>query len=315
MDLIIPRPSPRRLPSTRSSSRIAGIAFLLALYAVPAAAAWLGVSVQDLSPALAEAMELREASGVLVTDVISGGPADRCGLRARDVIVEVDSTPVEHSNDLVDLLAKRSVGDRVAIRLRRGAHSVDLTAVLGPSPSPERGRPNASDRDPRGEGDRFEPLERTAFGPQIGVDVFPLNDDLARAVGAAEAEGLLVLRVREKGPAAAAGLRAGDVIVRMNDRKVRESSDIREALRSRTPEEKWKAEVIRDRRTIVIEGGIDPAWRLPRPGEPSRAPRLRDRGDMSVWAIRQWRRLDREMKDLRTRLEDLERRARDRDDR
>jgi serine protease Do len=260
-------------------------------------------------------MELREASGVLVTDVISDGPADRCGLRARDVIVKVDGTPVEHSKDLVDLLSKRSAGDEVAIQVRRGADSVDMTAVLSASPSPEHGRPSLSDRERGAEGDRFGPLHRAAFGPQIGVDVFPLNADLARAVGAAEAEGLLVLRVRENSPAAAAGLRAGDVIVRMNDREVRESSDIREALRSPIAGEKWKAEVIRDRRTTVIEGGTDPAWRLPRPGEPLRAPRLRDRGDMSVWANRQWRRLDREVKDLRTRLEELERRARGRDDR
>ncbi len=289
---------------------------LLVAYAVPATAAWLGVSVQDLSPALAEAMELREASGALVTDVIPGGPADRCGLRARDVIVEVAGTPVEHSKDLVDLLSERSPGDKIAIRVRRGAHPIDLSAVLSASPPPEGGRPLAeANRERRAEDDRSEPPDRGAFGPQIGVEVFPLNHDLAHAVGAGEVEGLLVLRVRENGPAAAAGLRAGDVILRMNDREVRASSDIREALRSNGSEETWKAEVIRDRKSVVIEGRIDPAWRLLRPQAPSRAPKLRDQGDMSVWANRQWRRLDREMNDLRDRLEDLERRGRERDGR
>jgi serine protease Do len=306
-----PRPSRRARLSTRSIRPLTGAAFLLVLFSFPAAAAWLGVSVQDLTPSLAEAMELPKTSGVLVTDVVPGSPADRCGLHARDVIVKVGGTAVEHPSELVDLLSARAPGDRVAIQAWRGSSLIDVDAELEAprTREPARTRPE-DDRDRRIGPNREGRPGPAATGPQIGIDVYPLNEDLAHALRADRSEGVLVLQVRKESPAEKSGLRPGDILLRINDRGVQAPADIREALRSRDVDEDWTAVVVRDGRAVTLTGRIDPAWRSPGPQRSLRSPVLPDRGEMSVWTNRQWRRLDREMQELRNRIEDLERRLR-----
>ena len=91
----------------------------------------LGVYIADLTPALAAARGIAASRGILVTDVIAGGPAERAGIQDDDVIVAVDATPVESTSALIRLfLTDYAVGDEVTITLLRASVQQTVTLTL-----------------------------------------------------------------------------------------------------------------------------------------------------------------------------------------
>ncbi len=89
----------------------------------------LGVFIADLTPALAAERGIAASRGILVTDVIAGGPAERAGIQDDDVIVAIDATPVASTSELIRLfLTDYHVGDEVTVTLLRA--SVQQTVTL-----------------------------------------------------------------------------------------------------------------------------------------------------------------------------------------
>ncbi|HET6369666.1 MAG TPA: PDZ domain-containing protein, partial [Nitrospiria bacterium] len=80
---------------------------------------WLGITVQNVSPRDAFRLGLDSSSGVVVTMVRQGGPADRGGMKQEDVIVEFDGRPVENVSRLKEMVGKSSPGSRVKIKIIR----------------------------------------------------------------------------------------------------------------------------------------------------------------------------------------------------
>ena len=109
---------------------------------------WLGIRGVDLNSFLAEELNLVARRGVLIQDVIPGGPAAQAGLRgaennpaAGDVIQSIDGQPIEGIADLVANADRHQVGDRVTLSVLRGGQSVDVVVALGDFPQealPER---------------------------------------------------------------------------------------------------------------------------------------------------------------------------------
>jgi S1-C subfamily serine protease len=96
---------------------------------------WLGITGQDVTPAIAEAFGLKEPRGVLVSDVTEGGPAQRAGLRTGDVIGAIDGEPAASSFEVLNLIASRPPGARLRVGGWRGAARLDLEIVLGERPA------------------------------------------------------------------------------------------------------------------------------------------------------------------------------------
>ena len=90
---------------------------------------WLGLSVVDLTPDVAKSFGRQSYSGVMVSDVVAGSPAQRAGLRAGDIILEVDRTPVRRAQALRWKVAQSGPGSPVRVRLTRAGHAVLATVT------------------------------------------------------------------------------------------------------------------------------------------------------------------------------------------
>ncbi len=103
--------------------------------------AWLGVRTQSITPGLADALGLKERSGVLVIQVVAGSPAERAGLRATgspsasdDIITAVDGRTLASAEDLTKYLDTKHVGDKVTLQVLRQGTRISISATLGAFP-------------------------------------------------------------------------------------------------------------------------------------------------------------------------------------
>lgn len=96
---------------------------------------WIGISYGDLTPALARAYHLPVNTGVVVSDVDSGGPAAAAGVRKGDIVLSVDGRNVDDGGDLQMALREKRVGDTVKIGMLRSSKRVNLSVTLKEMPT------------------------------------------------------------------------------------------------------------------------------------------------------------------------------------
>jgi serine protease Do len=178
--------------------------------------AWgfLGVSIQDLTQDLARAMGFSETKGALVNNVLSGQPADAAGIKRGDIIVAFDGKPVSDVRALQRAVSFTSVGKQVEVQVFRGGTLESVKVKVGEAERVERQASAA-------------PARR-----DLGMTVEELDAEKAKKFKLREDEdGLVVSDVAKGGPAAGAGVRAGDLVREVNRREVRSLEGFRSALR------------------------------------------------------------------------------------
>jgi serine protease Do len=178
--------------------------------------AWgfLGVSIQDLTGDLAKALGVPETKGALVNHVLSGQSAEAAGIKRGDIIVSFDGKPVSDVRALQRAVAFTSVGKQVEVQLFRGGKVETVMVRLGESISAETPAFTAPGR------------------RDLGMTVEELDAEKAKKFKIREGEeGLVVSDVAKGGPAAGAGVRAGDLLREVNRREVRSLEGYRGALR------------------------------------------------------------------------------------
>jgi len=179
----------------------------------------LGVTVQSVNADLAASLKLPSASGALVSGVEPGGPASKAGFEQGDVITALNGESVVDSNALRNRIASIKPGSEATFDVLRNGQSRTLRATLGEIESSEL---HASNR--RGESRNRE------FGP-TGMSVEPLTPDVARELGlSGNKDGVVVRDVNPDGTAAEAGLKAGDVIRKVNGETVKNPGELKLAL-------------------------------------------------------------------------------------
>lgn len=99
---------------------------------------WLGIEAQDLTPELAESFGAKNLAGVVVAGVLRGGPADRHGVKAGDVITHVNNQPVSNATQLVNSIAKIKPGTEAKLRGLRNSKELDLGVQVGERPPPQK---------------------------------------------------------------------------------------------------------------------------------------------------------------------------------
>jgi len=182
--------------------------------------AWLGVELQDLDPALRQAFDFK-GPGVLVTRVVPGSPADRCGLERGDIITKVGGRDVQSASQVIRRIRAYDPGDTVKfIRIRKGRKD-DVQAKLVETPARLGGR----ERGPM-------PWASRSY---LGARVESLSSNLASYFGVEPETGVLVVSVHEDSPADRAGLKAGDVILNVGTARVRSPEELADAVQAEDP--------------------------------------------------------------------------------
>ena len=184
---------------------------------------WLGVSLQPLTPELAESLGLADAKGVLVVDVTPNSPADRAGIRRADVVTEAGGRPTQDGKTLARAIGAMEPGDEVTITVLRGgkAHSLDVELAGWPEDD--------------GEAVAAAPAS-VPGGPRLGVILERRNGQL------------VIARVHPDSPAAEANLRPGDVLLGIDNEPVEDRGAVREALRKAAENGRGRALVLIERR-------------------------------------------------------------------
>jgi serine protease Do len=176
--------------------------------------AWLGVVIQDLSPELAEYYKIDSEKGVLVTQVYEGDPAEKAGIRANDIITEVDGEKVSSSRELSRKIANLTVGDQVPVTIVRDGKEETISVKLARRVNSEApvklgGKPSGN----------------------LGLQIAELTPETSKQLGFPEDEkGVLVTRVQPGGKGALAGIRSGDVIKEVNRVPVDTPMDVKKQV-------------------------------------------------------------------------------------
>jgi serine protease Do len=179
---------------------------------------WLGVSIQDVSPDLAEALGLDEPTGALVASVVPDSPADR-EILAGDVILEFGGKKVLHSSALPKLVAATKDGTETEIVVYRSGDKKVVTVEIDALNAAQGSKPADAE-----EG-------RAAVLKSFGATVAELDESSREKAGLGDtATGVVVTSLDTDGPAARAGVRVGDVILRIGDREVRDTEALKAAL-------------------------------------------------------------------------------------
>ena len=175
---------------------------------------WLGVGIQDLTPELAEYYGLKDKKGVLVAQVFEGDPADKAGIQANDVIIEVDGKSVNSSRELTAIIAAIPVGQKTPIKILRDGQEKTVNVEI--AKRPESGRLAKSESE---------------NGSELGIQIAEITPELARRFGHSETEkGVLVVGVQPGSKAEAAGVQQGDLVKEVNRKPVTNADELRTEL-------------------------------------------------------------------------------------
>lgn len=168
----------------------------------------IGVVIQDLTPELAEALDIEVGHGAVISQVEPDSPAARSGLQAGDVVVALDGRPLRNASDLRNRVGLTPVGTTVALDIVRDGKRRTIRLKID-EPAPETG--GAPEDIPALAGALFRDLEPGM--PHYG-----------------EVRGVLVAEVQAGSPAWRSGLRAGDIVTGVNRRPVGSVAELRRAL-------------------------------------------------------------------------------------
>lgn len=234
----------------------------------------IGASVRDATSAELKAAGVSQPGGAFVIEVTDGGPAAKAGLMANDLVVEFDGEQVRSARHLVRLVRETAVGRSVKATLvrdkaRRNVELVpdDRQSIVVDGAAIQRQIERATrdlprlrvDIDPDDFGRNFPFGDRQ----RLGVQLMPLSEQLAAYFGVKD--GVLITSVQADSPAARAGLKAGDVIVTVNNRSVNDARDvIQEIGRGETS---LSMTVMRDKKEVAIKATVpEPQPRVTRRG-------------------------------------------------
>ncbi len=175
---------------------------------------WLGARLESVTREISEDLKLDRVAGAVVARVSNSGPAADAGLQAGDVIMHVDGFEVMDARGVQYRLTTRGIGSTVKLNVIRKGRPVEINLVLTGAPKPGR--------------DDVRNL--AGQHPLDGARVSNILPGIADEMGIDDADGVVVLSVRDASIAARLGFKAGDVIVEIGDEKIVDIASLEQAI-------------------------------------------------------------------------------------
>jgi serine protease Do len=229
-------------------------------YFVTTGGSYLGIGAMDVTPERAKALNLKEERGVEVSSVDADGPASKAGMKDGDVVLEYNGQAVQGRAQFQRLVQETPVGRQVKVVVWRNSATQTLTVTVGERKNgpmiigPDSGWnfntppfPNMPEM-PNIEIPRFSMAQNPMLGI-MGESLGP-EEQLAEFFGVQE--GVLVRSVRKGSAAEKAGIKAGDVITKVEDTKVTSSAEITRTLRSLRSKKSVTVTVVRNKKEMPL---------------------------------------------------------------
>jgi serine protease Do len=224
---------------------------------------FLGVAIAEIDAERAKTLKLKEEAGVEITRVEEGSPAEKAGLKVGDVILDFNGQPVFGIEQFSRLVRETPVNREVKLLISRAGQTQTIAARVG------------SRREVAGPRVFAGPVEipfalpdmprsfLTWRNPALGIEGEAVDGQLAEYFGVKA--GVLVRSVLKGSAAERAGLKAGDVLVKVGESKVAAPGDVSGALRERTANQPVSLVVVRERKEVTLSVTVDEAWPARRP--------------------------------------------------
>ncbi|HPI91651.1 MAG TPA: DegQ family serine endoprotease [Deltaproteobacteria bacterium] len=177
---------------------------------------WLGVTVQEITPELAQSLGLASVKGALINEVIKGSPSEKAGIKQGDVIIAIDGKPVNNSAGMRFLISEVMPGSTVKIKVVRDGKEKIIPVVIGDLAKAQVPEHQVEIKD-----NRF--LEGATV-----ADITPATRETMEI--AEKIQGVMVIEVANNSAAAKTGLKPGDVILSINSRNTRNLEEFKKVL-------------------------------------------------------------------------------------
>ncbi len=182
--------------------------------------AWLGISMREVDETIARRFNMEKPRGVIIEQVMDDSPAQKAGLQPLDIILKLDDTTINRSNQLQNRIALKEPGETVELTLLRNGDTREISVRLG-----QREQDKSGQQTQNAEED-IKP---------IGLELRNLNDRIKSRLRHNyydDVEGIIVTRVQPMSPAANAGIQAGDLIRKVENETIDRVSDFKKRLKS-----------------------------------------------------------------------------------
>lgn len=183
---------------------------------------WLGVLIQDVNKELAESFGMKKPMGAVVLRVIDDAPAKKAGIEVGDVITHFADTTINRSSDLPLAVGKARIGSKVKVRIIRDGKQKQLSVAIAELPAEEKlAEANTG--------------QKQTTSNRLKIDVIALTKEQRKRANVDM--GVLVQAV-EEGPADKAGIRRGDILLKLNGKDIESTKQFLEIVES-LPKNKW----------------------------------------------------------------------------
>jgi len=216
---------------------------------------YFGVNIAEIEASRAKELKLKEDYGVEITRVEENSPAEKAGVKAGDVVLEYNGQRVEGMEQFGRMVRETPPGREVKLTVSRNGSTQTLMAVLGSRKSRLAGNFPPGFEMPEFHMPDIPQIFTTIRSPMLGVEAESLGSQLA--VYFSVKDGVLVRSVLDNTPAQKAGIKAGDVITKVDAMAVTTPSELSTAVRTANAKKTYAIELVRDRKPVTVTVNVE----------------------------------------------------------
>jgi serine protease Do len=216
---------------------------------------YLGVNLAEIDANRAKELKLKEDYGVEITRVEENSPAEKAGVKAGDVVLEYNGQRVEGMEQFGRMVRETPPGREVKLTISRNGVTQTLMTALGSRKSRFSTNFAPGFEVPEFHMPDIPQIFTTLRSPMLGVEAESLGPQLAVYFGVKE--GALVRSVLENTPAQKAGIKAGDVIIKVDGMAVTTPNELSGAVRAANTKKTYSIELMRDRKPVTVTVNVE----------------------------------------------------------